>query len=359
MVFDSEILNYKTYAYSNANHPVELVDQSIKLVKSFTGQGYTIPANNILVKIHYAALNPVDIKMYHLAFGITSLFNSKKGFGKDYCGEVVAVGSEADTTVKVGDFISGLYFPVYAQGSVGQYLMLDTTKKQERVFTTVALNLSHAESASWPLVLGTAMYMLNGLELANKKVLVLGGATSVGRYVTQLLKVENSKEIVATCSPRSEKLVIELGATSTIDYHGNVLNSVLESVKTSGAFSYIIDCTGGDELFRNISIILQKGGTYNTIVGDKPGSSVLNLAVSIVKGMTRVVASKLGLISYTYNYMLLEPGFNFMDEAKKYLENGDVKVFVDHIYKFDEFNQALKRLESGNPSGKVVIEIDH
>ncbi|EGW32254.1 uncharacterized protein SPAPADRAFT_61334 [Spathaspora passalidarum NRRL Y-27907] len=360
MVFDSEILNYKAYAYSDANHPVELVDDSIKLVKSASGEGYTVPANNILVKIHYAALNPVDIKLHHLAFGITSLFNPKKGIGKDYCGEVVAVGSEANTTVKVGDFISGLYFPVHAKGTVSQYLMLDTTKKDERVFTTVASNLSLAESASWPSVLGTAMCMLKGLEFKDKKVLVLGGATSVGRSVIQLLRSGGAKEIVATCSPRSEKIVKELGAASTIDYHSNLLNPVLESVKMTGEFNYVIDCCGGDDLFSNISTILQKGGTYNTIVGDRSGSSVYIMLISIFMGMSRVIASKLGFLSYTYNYLFLDPGFNFPEEAKKLLENGDVKVDIDHIYKFEEFNEGLKKLESGNYSGKIVIQItDH
>ncbi|RLV95779.1 Protein YIM1 [Spathaspora sp. JA1] len=356
MLFDSETLNFKAYAYKDCNHPVELVDESIQLVKSETGEGYTVPPNKILVKLHYASLNPVDIKMYRMAFAITSLINSKKGIGRDYCGEVVAAGS--NTPVKVGDFISGLYFPLHAKGTVAQYLMLDTKKPDENVFTTVAKNLTLAESASWPLVLGTAIYMLDGLELPYKKVLVLGGATSVGRYVVQLLRVGASKEIVCTCSPRSENLLKEFGATSTIDYHTpNLANSVLESVKLSGEFDYIIDCTGGSHLFGNISSILRKGGTYNTVVGDCPGYSVMNLVCTFVKSMTRVIASKVGLIPYSYNFMLINSGFKFADQAKKYLQNEDVKVNVDHVFKFEEFKEALNKLESGNASGKIVIQI--
>ena len=74
---------------------------------------------------------------------------------------------------------------------------------------------------------------------------------------------------------RSGETLSTIGADTIIDYtkSKNIVIPILESVKSTGNFDYILDCYGGNDLFAEISSILIKDGRYYTIAGDYPGSS--------------------------------------------------------------------------------------
>lgn len=218
-------------------------------------------------------------------------------------------------------------------------------------------NTSLEQAAAWPLVLGTAMLLMDKLEIKNKKVLVLGGATSVGRYLTQLLKIEGASDIVVSCSPRSQELVQELGATRIVNYRENVLNQVLDNVKDK-PFDYIFDCWGGNMLFPNIKVILVKGGAYRTIVGDNSGCGSLSMILGTLKSVCRIIASKLRLIHYHYRYVLLgnkNPGW--INKAQNYISSGKVKIFIDKVYDFEQLPEAIRYIETGQAQGKLIIKV--
>ena len=89
---------------------------------------------------------------------------------------------------------------------------------------------------------GTALLMSKDLKYKDSKVLVIGGGTSVGRYLVQLAKQGGAKEVVVTCSPRTEDVIKSLGADTIIDYtkHKTFFILFLESVKSTGKFDYIL-----------------------------------------------------------------------------------------------------------------------
>ena len=68
-----------------------------------------LPANELLVKVKAASINPVDVQIW--GAGLVAVVACDKGMGRDFSGTVVAVGS----TVKgwaVGDDIFGLLFHI-------------------------------------------------------------------------------------------------------------------------------------------------------------------------------------------------------------------------------------------------------
>ncbi|CAI5756406.1 unnamed protein product [Candida verbasci] len=322
-----QTLTYKAYGYKNNRSPIQEFERSINLVPS--NGDYIAPKDKVLIKIAYAALNPVDIKIYSLIYSILNLYSSNFGFGADFSGEVVSVGENV-VDYKVGDLVQGVYHSLKA-GTVSEYILLDPKKTY---IAKKADKIDLAHSAAWPLVLGTAITMIKDLDLKDKKVLILGGATSVGRNLIQIAKIEQAREIIASCSGKSEELVKKLGADSIIDYkkHSNMLNPVLESAK-SGKFDIILDCWGGDELFSSMKYILD--GTYNTVVGDSIGNSKISLLKS-VKSPIRQIASTFGLLPYKYNLLFLNhsssgPG-SVVELARDYLSTGKIEIFIDHIY---------------------------
>ncbi|KAG5417190.1 hypothetical protein I9W82_004823 [Candida metapsilosis] len=358
MALTHPTLTYKAWAYKNSYNPIRQVEETIKLVKNPTGEGYIAPHGKILVKIFYASLNPVDYKTYESKPAILGLINSKQGFGCDFSGQVISVGQDTKTNVKAGDFVEGLYAPWFDKGSCAEYLLVDPKNSP---ITTKPESLDFIEASSFPLVLGTAMQMCSrgGIQLANSKVLVLGAGTSVGRYVTQLARNGHAKEVVTTNSSRTSELIQSLGSTSQIDYrrHPNLLQPVLESVKATGQFDYIIDCWGGADLFPEINTILRKGGVYNSICGDSPYTSGLDALLGLFKSLARTAASKLGLLNYTYEVMLLDFNAGWIDDARDMLADGKVQPFIDSVHPFDQLHEAIEKLESGTAQGKVVLEV--
>jgi NADPH:quinone reductase-like Zn-dependent oxidoreductase len=68
-----------------------------------------LPANEILVKVHAASINPCDIQLWRS--GLVAVVAGDKGMGKDFSGTVVGVGSNVNGWAE-GDEIFGLLFHV-------------------------------------------------------------------------------------------------------------------------------------------------------------------------------------------------------------------------------------------------------
>jgi len=68
-----------------------------------------LPANEILVKVHAASINPVDIQLWRS--GLVGVVAGTKGMGRDFSGTVVAVGSSVRGWA-VDDDLFGLLFHV-------------------------------------------------------------------------------------------------------------------------------------------------------------------------------------------------------------------------------------------------------
>ncbi|KAK6876178.1 Protein YIM1 [Candida tropicalis] len=348
-------INYKRWAYKNCWTPLKIINNKLEFPTDSQGQ-LVIPENNILVKIHYASLNPVDEKLRHVTFLPPVMTH---GMGKDFSGEIIALGSNV-SKFHVGDFVQGFHPGVLtSDGTFSEYLLINTELwKFKTEIAKVPDNTTLEQASAWPLVLGTAMLLMDKLPIQNKKVLVLGGATSVGRYLTQLLKIEGASEIVVSCSPRSQALVEELGATKIVNYRENVLNQVLENVKDK-PFDYIFDCWGGNMLFPDIKQILVKGGAYRTIVGDKSDSGTLGMIMGTLKSIFRIIASKAHLINYQYRYVLLgNKNEGWINRAQQYIASGKVRIFIDKIYDFEELPAAITYIETGQAQGKLIIKVD-
>jgi NADPH:quinone reductase-like Zn-dependent oxidoreductase len=227
-------------------------------------------------------------------------------------------------------------------------------------------NLSFTEAFSFPLVYGTAYLMMKKHDVKAKKVSILGGSTSVGKYIVQLAKIRGAKIIETSNSPRSNDLVKRLGSINQIDYTKNktLLNPVLESVKESGKFDYIYDTCGNSDSFSQISSVLAPKSTssaYITCVGDGKydyGNIHLLKVVYENFGVTvRSLKAKLGLW-FNFSLALLEPELEWIQDAKNNFEQGNLEVSIDSVHKWHNFNDAVDKIKYNKPNGKVVVETE-
>ncbi|KAM9892185.1 hypothetical protein OXX80_010152 [Metschnikowia pulcherrima] len=362
------MLKFKAVKFKNRTSGFPVVEDCLPV--EVKNGNYVLPSeDNILVKVHAAALNPVDVIVKN-SFP-PWLAKGDKGFGMDYSGDVVAIGSSAAASsgLSAGDRIAGLYQNLLGPGTISEYILINYKKNDGMNARKIPEQLSYQQGAAYPLVFGTAQTMFDSIKDGNsyEKILILGAGTAVGRYCVQLAsKVYGSKHIVVTCSARTEQTIRELGATSVIDYtkHQSILNPVLDTVKELGEYDAILDCCGNSDLFPQITSVLkgrEKFGSYVTIVGDYKANfqtgSIGNLVLGNLWVGLRIAKSWLGILPYFYTQALVDPSGSWPDKCAKNLAEGKVKVFIDSEFAMVETQKAVDRLQSNKASGKVIVNV--
>ena len=119
-----------------------------------------------------------------------------------------------------------------------------------------------------------------------------------------------------------------------------------------------MDTYGGHDLFPEINNILtDKIGRYYSIVGDYPGSSFYNLISTLSAISWRKFLGAVGLLSFNYKFIMFDNFRSTIENARDLIGRGNLKIFVDSVYPFDQLDQAIEKLDSGKAAGKVVIEV--
>lgn len=135
-----------------------------------------ITGSNVLVKVHAAAVNPVDWKL--MKGGVPRFFMpSIKVPGVDIAGTVVAVGPKAGKRVQIGDQVMAL-LSLFQSGGLAEYTLVDESlvaKKPER--------WSFEQAASMPLATMTVWQALvdYGKFKKGDKVLINGASGGTGK----------------------------------------------------------------------------------------------------------------------------------------------------------------------------------
>lgn len=362
MKFDSPELVYKAVEYANSTSKPEWVSKTIKLTKR--SEGYGAGSNQILVKVHGASLNPVDSVLYNTYHQVLGRVLGRLGIGFDYSGIVVSIGSLASkkTHLKEGDEVVGLYAHPFFSGAVSEYLMINPC--WDMTISRKPESLSLVEAAALPMVYGTAEQMVQIASVKpGDKVLVFGGATSVGRILVQILNhYSHASQIVATCSDQSESLVRELGAGETINYrkHTTLTQPILQQA-SSRKFDAIFDCVGNSDLFEVMDKVLQPKKYYVTICGERKLLYTNHALLSDLFGrsvsFSRSFLGFIGYNNYRYRLTTLVPG-HWMHKGSQRFDD-KLKILIDTVYSKDDFLEAFERLRSNKASGKIIVQCNH
>ncbi|KAJ3042340.1 hypothetical protein HDV00_007474 [Rhizophlyctis rosea] len=168
-------------------------------------------AGQVLIRVHSAAVNPLDWKQAQYGLFVQSW---PLVLGYDASGVVAEVG-EGVTEFAVGDEVFGCGSQAFAEYALVNAVRL--YKKPKNVSFEAAATLSVGLSTA---VMG--LFLERGLGLGRKAqnaewILVTGGATSVGAFTVQLA-ARAGYRVIATASKKNEKYLKSLGASHVIDY---------------------------------------------------------------------------------------------------------------------------------------------
>jgi NADPH:quinone reductase-like Zn-dependent oxidoreductase len=222
------------------------------------------PASSmILVKVHAAALNPVDYKVIlgHMKPFMGELTNFPRVPGCDCSGIVVEAGA-ACTWAKAGDRIFADWSGNLAgkgSGTLAEYVLMPES------FAGIApKNLSFEQCAAVPLAGLTSYQALKhqGQMQEGSKVLVLGGSGGTGTYALACAKALGAGHVATTSS--SVDLCKSVGADQVVNYKDGEDFAV---VLKDGEYDVVFDCVGGLEGWEKSKKVMKAGARYVTIAG--------------------------------------------------------------------------------------------
>lgn len=281
-----------------------------------------IAADEILVKIKAAGVNPVDWKAT-----LNGYFNPPHILGSDIAGIIEAIGTEVKN-YKVGDEIIGS-LEWAKQSAFAEYV---ATK--EKYITYKPKNLSFEESAAVPPAALTAWQGLfdHGNLQAGQKVIIHAAAGGVGLFALQFAKWKGAY-VVATASERNIDFLKSVGADEVIDYTKYKLTD-----KTKNA-DVVFDSVATPEVQLESFKALKPGGKYVSITAG-PREELL-------KGFN---------ISATRFLFISNP--EQLKQIVQLIEEATAKVFVEKAFPLTEAKEALQHVHKGRTRGKVVLTIE-
>ena len=314
-----------------------VIDQygSISDVKISDIEKPTAGEGEILVNVKGASVNPADLKVISGKDGGKFLHAkiSPIVLGFDFSGVVTETGS-GTTDFKPGDEVFGFlpYSSKNRQGSFAEYLTID-----QKMVALKPKNVSFAEAASSAT---TGLTALQGLRKKGRikpgsRLLVNGASGGVGSYAVQIGKADGA-EVWGRCSSGSAEFVKSIGADKVIDYKTTAIGDIGEK------FDIVFD-TGVSSSYGECKNILADGGVYITLIP----------SLGLVTGMIQSIFS-----SKSCRILLVAAKRSDLSDVSDLIESGKIKTPIDSTFPMDDFESALRKLETGGLKGKVALTVE-
>lgn len=330
-----------------SNHPLPTTQHAV-LIREFGEpevmkyqDSVAIPEledNQVLVKIAYAGINPVDYKTRQgKGWGADNIRKEKFDndqpaiLGFDMAGEVVKSNSDQFSE---GEQVAALSFN---GGCYAEYVAIDA-KLLAKVPTSVTLE----QAGALPCIGQTALQFVEFADIkAGEHVVINAPAGGVGHLLIQLLAEKIAKEnikVTVICSPEKyaklEQLIDTSKLTGWIDYTKDEAFPDLQA-------DMLLDLVGGEAGVRALSV-LRSGARVNvlpTIWVDKlkEAGQQKNLDVA--------------------GYKAQRSGED-MARVLQLVADGKLTLIIQQVYPLSEVVTAHHALQKGDAFGKIVLKVD-
>ncbi|WP_043634098.1 NADP-dependent oxidoreductase [Desulfovibrio sp. TomC] len=308
-----------------------------------------LKANELLVQVHAAGVNPIDNMIPTGKFKPVLHFQLPATLGSDLAGVVTTIGSRV-TRFKPGDAVFANLFDL-GTGVIAEFAVVP-----ESVAALKPKNLDFVQAASIPMVGLTSWQALK--ERANlkagQKVFIPAGSGGIGTFAIQLAK-HLGAVVGTTTSTGNVELVRRLGADEIVDYKKQAFE------KTLRGYDVVLGTVRGDAIEKSIDI-LKPGGRIVSLVGPLDAAFARarrqNFFLTFVFGMmSRKIMRLARKKEVTYQFLFVRPEGDQLAEIGKLLAAERIQPVIDTVFPFEQANDALSYLAQGHSKGKIVIKI--
>ena len=281
-------------------------------------------ADEVLVKVHAAAVNPADWKIRD-GMGERFGFTLPLILGGDIAGIVEAVGDDVES-FKQGDAVYGITVSSLS-GGYAEYAVAKAdaiAPKPKSITFEAAAAIPIAALTAWQ-----AMFDVANLS-SGQSILITGASGGVGSMAVQLAKAKGAI-VIGTASGKNEQFVRDLGADEFVDYARQPFEAVVKDVNV------VFDTIGGDTLERAFQT-LKKGG----------------FLVSAVENPSEEKARELGVEAAQ---VFCKPSAQQLAEINGLIDEGKLNIHIEMVLPLAEVKKAHQLSQSGRTRGKIVLQV--
>src|SRR4051812_46807425 len=263
-------------------------------------------ANEVLIKVFAASVNPVDAKMREGKYPVVTEKDLPYVLGRDVSGEIAAAGKDV-STFRSGDDVFAFLSPEH--GGYEEFVLARVDEVAAK-----PKSLDQVGAAAVPLAGITAWQGLfdHGGLRQGQRVLIHGGAGGVGHFAIQFAKAKGAW-VATTISSRDADFARSLGADLAIDYKGDKFETMM------GKVDLVFDLIGGETQDRSFDVIDRGGVLISTL--QQPDEA---------KGRDRGIR---------VSRFTAQPNGAQLGEIAGLIDKGSVRVIVDKVFPLEEFKE--------------------
>ena len=281
-----------------------------------------LAADELLIKVEAAAVNPVDWKIAEGYGSDIWKHHLPITLGCECSGVVVEAGSTAAR--QVGEEVFSLV-DLTRCGAFAEFVVARSNEVAAK-----PESMSHRQAAAVPVAALTswqALFETAGLS-EGQSVLIHAAAGGVGSVAVQLAKSRGAR-VIGTASGANEAFVRQLGADRFVDYRSKRFEQVVAEVDV------VYDTIGGQTQRRSFEV-LKPGGFLVSIVG--PADEALAEQHGVRCGFAAVV-----------------PNSEQLAKVAELVQAGAIKTEIAASLPLAEAKQALARNREGHTRGKLIL----
>jgi NADPH:quinone reductase-like Zn-dependent oxidoreductase len=300
-----------------------------------------IGADEVLVRVHAAALNPYDWHMLRgdplvarLMGGVGLTRPKSRMAGIDAAGRVEAVGANV-RGLRPGDEVLG-----FCPGAFAEYARAEADKVVPK-----PASLTFEQAAAVPMAALTALQGIRdvGQVRAGQRVLVNGAGGGIGTFAVQIATALGA-EVTGVCSTGKVELVRSLGAAHVIDYTAE------DFTDRRAHYDVILDNVGNRPL-RRVRRALTPKGILVLNAGGSPGR-----VVGAVGSVLRAVAVN-AFVRQRLRVLMAKQKREDLLALTELIDAGKLVPVLDRTYPLADTAEGLRRVEQGHARGKVIITV--
>jgi len=263
--------------------------------------------------------------------------------GLEFAGEIDALGPEVTEPIQLGDRVFG----IVGGGGLAEYVLV-----HERMAVPIPRELDDVAAAAVPEVFITAhdALLTQALLLPGERVLIHAVGSGVGTAACQIARAMGCTVFGTSRTASKLERARELGLHVAIDSTADDFAEVVAERTANEGVDVVLDLVGGAILEGNLKALAPRGRMVSVgLLGGR--QAPIDLATMLSKRLT--------LVGTTLRARPLEEKIlatrRFATQIIPWLARGLVRPVVDSEFSVEEVHSALRRLESNQTFGKVIL----
>lgn len=311
----------------------------------------SLPADQILVQVLVATLNPVDYKLPEVPL-LGRLFTGSPATPSiDFAGRVVTTGPNSkkvsSTDLKPGQLVFGRIGLPTKFGTLAEYTVAPRAACVPIPSGVGVIDAACAGTASLTAYQSIIPKIKGG---AGERVFINGGSGGCGTFGIQIAKASGC-HVTASCSGPNVELCESLGADTVIDYRSK---DVVAELKKMPPFDLVVDNVGlPANLYWAAPSYLKPGAPYV-----QPGAPGLTLGF-VWESIGKQVWPWLRGGQRPCEFVSLVNRVDDYAQIGRWMQEGKVRAVVDEVFDMEDKGpiRAFEKLRTGRARGKIVVKI--